>query len=293
MYSLPIYFFSIFKVPVKVVEKLESLMKNFLWGGGGGGASEEIKKMHWVAWDIVTLPKKLGGLGIWKLSLVNKALLAKWVWRYVTEEEGLWRKVIRACHGINRRGMVLPVKVNSTGVWKNIARMESIFKINGNRIHDFIKGVLGNGKKIRFWVDRWLGDVPLRFKWPALYELESNKNSWVCERVSLMDGSTVLMWSWSNQPSSQQALAELEEASRVLSAVRISVDSDKWAWALAADGRFSAASFKTHAVQQLGLEVSVPYGKCSWVPEKCNIFVWRSLLDRIPTRHALAQWRIQ
>ncbi|XP_022019925.1 uncharacterized protein LOC110919987 [Helianthus annuus] len=35
-----------------------------------------------------------------------------------------------------------------------------------------------------------------------------------------------------------------------------------------------------------------PYYKCSWVPEKCNIFVWRSRLDRIPTRQALARRNI-
>ncbi|XP_022032250.1 uncharacterized protein LOC110933328 [Helianthus annuus] len=37
--SLPVYFFSIFKVPCKVVDKLEALIKNFLWGG-----TEEVKK---------------------------------------------------------------------------------------------------------------------------------------------------------------------------------------------------------------------------------------------------------
>ncbi|KAJ0548404.1 putative RNA-directed DNA polymerase [Helianthus annuus] len=153
--SLPIYFFSIFKVPVKVVEKLESLMKNFLLGG-----SEEVKKMHWVVWDKVAFLKKFGGLGIWKLRLVNDALLSKWVWGYRTEEEGLWRRVIRACHEKNSRWSVVPAKSNSTDVWKNISRMESKFMVNGKRINNFINGVLGNGTSIRFWIDCWLGDVP-------------------------------------------------------------------------------------------------------------------------------------
>ncbi|KAJ0758378.1 putative reverse transcriptase zinc-binding domain-containing protein [Helianthus annuus] len=286
--SLPIYFFSIFKVPVKVVEKLESLMRNFLWGG-----SEEVKKMHWVAWDKVSLPKKLGGLGIWKLSLVNKALLSKWVWRFVTEEEGLWSRVIRACHGKNRRGLVLPAKVNSSGVWKNIAKMVYSFKINGKTIFDFIKGDLGDGKNIRFWLDNWIGDAPLRSKWPSLFELESDKNCWVCDRVPAMDGSTVLLWNWSAQPSSPTALAELEDASSVLADVRFSEASDRWVWSLAANRRFSAASIKALAAKESALEGLQPFGKCSWVPEKCNIFVWRSLLDRIPTRQALARRNIR
>ncbi|XP_021986598.1 uncharacterized protein LOC110883039 [Helianthus annuus] len=54
--SLPIYYLSTFKEPVKVVEKHESLMKRFLWAG-----NDSVKKMHWVSWDRVALPKNLGG----------------------------------------------------------------------------------------------------------------------------------------------------------------------------------------------------------------------------------------
>ncbi|KAJ0433988.1 putative RNA-directed DNA polymerase [Helianthus annuus] len=124
--SLPIYYFSIFKVPIKVVEKLESLMKNFLWGGSG-----EVRKMHWVAWDCVCRPKKLGGLGFCKLKLVNEALLAKWVWRFRVEEDNIWRRVVVACHSNRRKWSYLPSKASLTGVWKNIANMESKLLVNG------------------------------------------------------------------------------------------------------------------------------------------------------------------
>ncbi|KAJ0586998.1 hypothetical protein HanIR_Chr04g0158141 [Helianthus annuus] len=165
--SLPIYFFSIFKVPIKVVEKLESLMKNFLWGG-----TVETRKMHWVAWDLVTRPKKLGGLRISKLKLVNEALLAKWVWRYRVEEESLWRRVLVACHGKRRKWSCLPSNPSLNGVWKNIMSMESKFLVNGKRIHHLIKGTVGNGCNIRFWIDHWVGDMPLMSRWPSLFALE-------------------------------------------------------------------------------------------------------------------------
>ncbi|MFS7953393.1 putative RNA-directed DNA polymerase [Helianthus anomalus] len=71
--SLPTYYFSLYKAPMKVVKDLESIIKKFLWGG-----SSEVRKTHWVAWDRVTLSKKCGGLGISKLSSINKALLCKW-----------------------------------------------------------------------------------------------------------------------------------------------------------------------------------------------------------------------
>ncbi|XP_022014076.1 uncharacterized protein LOC110913564 [Helianthus annuus] len=109
--SLPIYFFSIFKVPVKVVVRLESLMKNFLWGG-----SDEVRKTNWVAWDYVTRSIKFGGLGISKLKTVNDALLVKWLWRFRQEEESLWRKVIMACHGNSRRWSFFPCNSSLTGM---------------------------------------------------------------------------------------------------------------------------------------------------------------------------------
>jgi len=32
--SIPIYFFSFFRVPTKIVDKLESIQHKFLWDGG-------------------------------------------------------------------------------------------------------------------------------------------------------------------------------------------------------------------------------------------------------------------
>jgi len=41
--SIPIYFFSFFRVPKKVMDKLVSLQRKFLWGG-----AHEQNKIAWV-----------------------------------------------------------------------------------------------------------------------------------------------------------------------------------------------------------------------------------------------------
>ncbi|XP_021995456.1 uncharacterized protein LOC110892608 [Helianthus annuus] len=82
--SLPIYYLSLYKAPIKILEKLERLMKNFLWSG-----SNDVKKVHWVVWEVVTTPKKRWGLGIEKLADVNLALIAKWGWRFTIEKDAL------------------------------------------------------------------------------------------------------------------------------------------------------------------------------------------------------------
>ena len=68
--ALPIYLLSFFRVPTKVVHKLVSIQRNFLWGGGS-----EVTKIAWVNWDTICLPKNKGGLGIKDLSKFNEALL--------------------------------------------------------------------------------------------------------------------------------------------------------------------------------------------------------------------------
>ena len=70
--SLPLYQMSIFRIPGAVAKRLEKLQRCFLWGSG---ARE--KKAHLVNWDVVCSEKRQEGLGLRKLTLLNKALLGK------------------------------------------------------------------------------------------------------------------------------------------------------------------------------------------------------------------------
>ncbi|XP_076947972.1 uncharacterized protein LOC143620074 [Bidens hawaiensis] len=57
--SIPTYYFSLYKAPTKVIDELESKRRNFLWG-----STDNRRKIHWVAWEWVTRPKKDGGQGL-------------------------------------------------------------------------------------------------------------------------------------------------------------------------------------------------------------------------------------
>lgn len=72
--SLPLYFFSLFKAPTSVIDYIEKLRRQFLWG------DNEVKhNINWVAWKCVLGPKAEGGLGISTLRSVNISLLTKWL----------------------------------------------------------------------------------------------------------------------------------------------------------------------------------------------------------------------
>ncbi|EOY21782.1 Uncharacterized protein TCM_013899 [Theobroma cacao] len=63
--------------------------RQFLWGELDGKKNESICKL------IVC------GLGITNLMLKNKALLNKWVWRYGSKIENLWKQVMAEINGKN------------------------------------------------------------------------------------------------------------------------------------------------------------------------------------------------
>ncbi|GKD64003.1 hypothetical protein Tco_1306111 [Tanacetum coccineum] len=75
--SIPFYHMSIFKAPMGVLNKLESIRMNFFNGIDGMD-----KKNSWIGWDKILASKKNGGFGVSSLYATNRALLFKWIWRF-------------------------------------------------------------------------------------------------------------------------------------------------------------------------------------------------------------------
>lgn len=79
--SIPIYSLSMFLLPNCSILDLIRVQRGFLWGG-----SSSTPKIPWVRWSEICKPKNDGGLGIRDLGGFNKALLGKWVWRFLSEK---------------------------------------------------------------------------------------------------------------------------------------------------------------------------------------------------------------
>lgn len=92
--ALPLYIMSLFYMPKLIEKKHRSLLCGFLWGG-----KETEKKVAWVKWDEVCKAEKECGLGIKDLLVFNKALMCKWVWRFLQEKDNLWVKVLKSRFG--------------------------------------------------------------------------------------------------------------------------------------------------------------------------------------------------
>ncbi|RVX19154.1 CLIP-associated protein [Vitis vinifera] len=81
-----------------------------------GGRSLE-RKVHLINWEVVCTQKEKGGLGIRKIDLLNKALLGKWIWRFASEKNNIWKRVIGVKYGQEgfRNAMINEVWDSSLG----------------------------------------------------------------------------------------------------------------------------------------------------------------------------------
>lgn len=100
--SLPTYFLSLFQVPCSVLDQLDRLQRDFLWG-----STLETKSIHWVGWNKICRPMDQGGLGIRSIRETNRALLNKWLWRFGGERDDLWRRVVASKYGEDCLGWAL------------------------------------------------------------------------------------------------------------------------------------------------------------------------------------------
>jgi hypothetical protein len=74
--ALPIYIMSIFKLPLTLCDELMKQVRAFWWGAENGR-----RKMQWIPWEKLVLPKAFGGTGFKDLRLMNRAMLARQAWR--------------------------------------------------------------------------------------------------------------------------------------------------------------------------------------------------------------------
>ncbi|GJS41523.1 RNA-directed DNA polymerase, eukaryota [Tanacetum coccineum] len=118
----PIYNLSIFKAPVGILKDMERIRSNFF-----KGADLSDRKISWVAWDKALASKKSGGLGISSYFALNRALLLKWVWRFISQDGSLWFRVIQSLYGSNLD--LHSVQIPS--IWSSILREVNVLNSNG------------------------------------------------------------------------------------------------------------------------------------------------------------------
>ncbi|KAJ0764362.1 putative RNA-directed DNA polymerase [Helianthus annuus] len=281
--SLPTYFFSLYKAPTKVLDILERCRRIFFWGG-----SDEKSNMSWMAWENVIAPIEYGGLGFGSLRDANLAMLSKWWWRFTTDKDGLWRRVVWAIHHNNRSWAAIPAKISIAGPWKQIVGIQDPLNRIGVNLQRSIRCKVGSGSAVAFWMDYWVGHQPLYLAYPLLFALEVAKTCLISDRMHWGANGLNLVWAWKRPVSSLEEATELQSISALLAGYIFGPGLDCWVWNLNPTGEFSVASIKNIASIHGRSVPAFPFFWNNFVPKKVGIVSWRAIIERLPTRAALA-----
>ena len=289
--AIPIYFLSFFRLPDRVADKLIGLLRRFLWGGGS-----EQRKITWVKWEIVCLPKEKGGLGIKDIRTFNKALLGKWRWDMLQQNKELWSRILDSKYG-GWRSLVDGKRVNNESVWwQDLMEVTHDQQLN-NVLQDGTTWRVGCGDKIRFWEDCSSGNgESLILKYPRLYQI-SRQQQKLIEQVGSFKESA---WEWNL--SWRRPLFDNEVASTVGFMEDISQivlqqhTTDCRMWKPEPNGYYSTRS-AYNLLQGSSVEVNLDGAlQDLWklkLPAKASIFAWRLIRDRLPTKSNLQRRQVE
>ncbi|GKD39123.1 RNA-directed DNA polymerase, eukaryota [Tanacetum coccineum] len=188
--SMSICHMSLFKVPMKVLQRMESIRSHFFNGVDLVG-----KKPIWVKWKNVLPSKDKGGLGVSSLFALHRALMFKWVWRFFTQSSSLWTRVIKAIHGGDGK-IGKKAKSSFPSIWLDIVHEVEMFKEQGTDLVNFIHKKLGNRTNTLFWEEPWHEGSVFKNLYPRLYALELSKNI----DVALKMNHSNLVYSFRREP---------------------------------------------------------------------------------------------
>ncbi|GKE04395.1 RNA-directed DNA polymerase, eukaryota, reverse transcriptase zinc-binding domain protein, partial [Tanacetum coccineum] len=162
--STPFYYLLMFKAPIQVLRKMESICSHFF-----NGVNFNDRKMTFVKWDNVLVSKEKGGLGVSSFFAVIKVIHVK---------DGMLGNSRKSSFSSN---------------WIDIVRDISLLYNKGIDLLGSIKKKIGNGENTMFWEESWKGEVPLK----SLRGRTSSAGRLVVNPGGLTLPGMLDRWSWS------------------------------------------------------------------------------------------------
>jgi hypothetical protein len=208
-------------------------------------------------------------------------------------ENSLWKEVLeeryggKVCTKIEGGEDLCPT--NASKWWRDLVNLDK----KGEEVwfNEEIERRVGNGATTKFWRVAWRGEVPFMVKYNRLFSISNQQESSVEEmwEDSQEGGRWAFTWRRRLFVWEEELLANL------LSDLECFVwnnEEDRWRWVLGEEEVFTVNSL--YAKLEEGgrgegsfAEDELIVFRNIWktgVPSKVSAFVWKALLDRIPTR---------
>ena len=124
--------------------------------------------------------------------LKNAALLFKWWWRFACEEGAMWKVVVQSIHAEDQ--LWLPARNASTlpGPWRDIKRIAIEESSVSKAFFENLDIRVGDGSKIKFWLDAWINGKSLKAEFPMLFRKSAQQNDFV-SNMGWYEGP---LWRW-------------------------------------------------------------------------------------------------
>lgn len=153
IYGMVNFWSSVFVLPKRFYEKVDSLCSAFLWKNRTTSAAGAR-----VSWKDICKPKKEGGLGLRKLDEFEMVFRLKRLWLFFSASGSLWVPWL-----INNRfqGQSIWLVNDSQRFCRTVRSMLQLRQ----ELHSFLRCSIGDGKTALFWYDYWteLGPLYLLF----------------------------------------------------------------------------------------------------------------------------------
>lgn len=118
-------------------------------------------------------PKEVGAFGIINTKHMNWCLMAKWPWKILTSEGGLWLDIIKHKY-LQHAPIATDSAHQGSQFWKAIIKICHLLCIA--TIH-----TAKNVKSKVFWLDVWIGQCQLATEFPGLFVIAHFPNALVSD----------------------------------------------------------------------------------------------------------------
>lgn len=161
--SIPMYAMGFYWLHEGTHKRLDTLRGRFSWEGVGNK-----KKYHMIKWEALAVPNDFGGLCFLDTRAINTALLAKWIFKLDRGDDNPSLEVLRKKY-LNGKSFCQSKQRNGSQFWQGLEKAKEWYERG-------TKWRVGNGQKVRFWQDIWLGSCPLKIQFPRLYRISRQQD---------------------------------------------------------------------------------------------------------------------
>jgi hypothetical protein len=211
----------------------------------------------------------------------------------------VWKDVVVAKYGGGTTGSIQPGLGYAPSIasrwWVDICNLDK----DSNWFVSALVKKVGSGNNTKFWSDIWVGEQPLRDRFPRLFGISNQKE----DTIASMGGWNDFQWVWNlewrrqffewEQPLYQQLI-------QIIAQFQPTQQEDMWQWRENVEDGFTVKScydllHRTfNVIAEIGPLKKFVFSniwRCA-APSKVCAFSWQLLLERIPTKDNLWKRRM-